>query len=242
MFPIRDHNPSGRVPYVTYSLIAANIAVFFGSWFSLPSEYALAEFYYTWGLVPAWLMQGQGYSALISHMFLHGGWMHLIGNMLFLWIFGDNLEDVLGHLRYLLFYLACGIAAALLQVAGDPGFDGPLIGASGAIAGVLGGYLVLFPRARVDVLLIFIIFFRVFSIPAWIVLGIWFAVQTFNGFAATDDGVAYLAHIGGFIAGAVLLLPVLIRRGFWAQNNGKPAHPAAEYAFSPSRIPRVPKR
>jgi membrane associated rhomboid family serine protease len=149
---------------------------------------------------------------------------------------------VLGHLRYLLFYLACGLAAAALQVAGDPGFDGPLIGASGAIAGVLGGYLVLFPRARVDVLLIFIIFFRVFSIPAWVVLGIWFAVQSFNGYSATADGVAYLAHVGGFIAGAVLVLPVLLRRGFWVQNKGKPPHPAAEYLFSPSRIPRVPKR
>jgi len=242
MFPIRDHNLSGRVPYVTYALLAVNIAVFVLYWLTLPSENALAEFYYTWGLVPARLMQGQGYSGLLTHMFLHGGWMHLAGNMLFLWIFGDNLEDQIGHLRYLIFYLACGIAAALLQVAGDPTFGGPLIGASGAIAGVLGGYLVLFPRARVDVLFIFIIFFRVFSIPAWIVLGIWFAIQSFNGFSATQDGVAYLAHVGGFIAGAVLMLPMLIRRGYWAQSNGKPPHPPAEYQLSPSRIPRIPKR
>ena len=245
MFPIRDHNPSGRVPYVTYALLAVNIAVFLSYWFTLPSEFALAKFYYTWGLVPAWLMQGEGYSGLITHMFLHGGWMHLAGNMLFLWIFGDNLEDQMGHVGYLLFYLACGMLAAALQIAGDPAFNGPLIGASGAIAGVLGGYLVLFPRAKIDVLFIFIIFFRVFSISAWIVLGVWFAVQGFNGYAVTDDGVAYLAHIGGFIAGAVLVLPVLLRRGgagFWARNKGKPPHPAAEYPFSPSRIPRVPKR
>lgn len=245
MFPIRDHNPSGRVPYVTYTLVGVNIAVFLAYWFSLQSAYALGLFYYTWGLVPARLMQGQGYFGLLTHMFLHGGWMHLAGNMLFLWIFGDNLEDALGHVRYLLFYLACGLAAAALQVAGDPGFDGPLIGASGAIAGVLGGYLVLFPRARIDVLFIFIIFFRVFSIPAWIVLGIWFAIQSFNGFAATADGVAYLAHIGGFVAGAVLMLPTVLRRGgreYWTQNKGKPPHPAAEYKISPSRIPRVPRR
>ena len=245
MFPIRDHNPSGRVPYVTYALLAANIGVFLVYWLGLQSEYALAEFFYTWGLVPGRLMQGQGYAGLLTHMFLHGGWMHLAGNMLFLWIFGDNLEDALGHLRYLLFYLACGLAAAALQVAGDPHFDGPLIGASGAIAGVLGGYLVLFPRARIDVLFIFIIFFRVFSIPAWIVLGIWFVIQSFNGYAETADGVAYLAHVGGFIAGAILGLPLLLRRGgaaFWAQNKGKPPHPAAEYPLSPSRIPRVPRR
>ncbi len=245
MFPIRDHNPSGRLPYVTFALLAVNIGVFLFYWFSLPSEFALAKFYYTWGLVPAWMMRGDGYSGLITHMFLHGGWMHLAGNMMFLWIFGDNLEDQMGHVGYLLFYLACGVLAALLQVAGDPGFDGPLIGASGAIAGVLGGYLVLFPRSKIDVLFIFVIFFRVFSIPAWVVLGIWFAVQSFNGYSATDDGVAYLAHIGGFIAGAVLVLPVLIRRGgagFWAQNKGKPPHPAAEYPVSPSRIPRVPRR
>ena len=245
MFPIRDHNPSGRVPYVTYVLLAANIAVFLVYWFSLQSDYALGMFYYTWGLVPARLMQGQGYSDLLTHMFLHGGWMHLAGNMLFLWIFGDNLEDALGHVRYLLFYLACGIAAAALQVAGDPGFDGPLIGASGAIAGVLGGYLVLFPRARIDVLFIFIIFFRVFSIPAWIVLGIWFAVQLFNGAVATTDGVAYLAHVGGFVAGLVLTIPALIKRGgkaYWVQNQGKPPHPPVEYVLSRSNIPRVPKR
>ncbi|MFC3179373.1 rhomboid family intramembrane serine protease [Cypionkella sinensis] len=242
MFPIRDHNPSGRAPYVTYALLVANIAIFVFYWLSLQSDYALAVFYYTWGLVPAQFMQGQGYGGLLTHMFLHGGWMHLAGNMLFLWIFGDNLEDQLGHVRYLLFYLACGLAAAALQIAGDPWFDGPLIGASGAIAGVLGGYLMLFPRAKVDVLFIFIIFFRVFSIPAWIVLGVWFAIQSFNGYAATADGVAYLAHIGGFIAGAVLVLPVLIRRRLWAQNDGKPPHPAAQYPISPSRIPRVPKR
>ncbi|MDB5660642.1 MAG: rhomboid family intrarane serine protease [Cypionkella sp.] len=245
MFPIRDHNPSGRVPFVTYALLAINIAVFLSYWFTLRSGYELGAFYYTWGLVPAQLMQGHGLGGLITHMFLHGGWLHLAGNMLFLWIFGDNLEDEMGHVGYLLFYLTCGLAAAGLQVIGNPWFDGPLVGASGAIAGVLGGYLMLFPRARVDVLLIFIIFFRVFSIPAWIVLSVWFVVQAFHGYAATEDGVAYLAHIGGFVAGAMMVLPILLRRGgraFWARNEGMPPHPEAKYKLSPSRIPRVPKR
>jgi membrane associated rhomboid family serine protease len=244
MFPIRDHNPSGRKPYVTYLLIAVNIATFLGYWSSLQGR-ALDEFLYAWGLVPDQIMAGHGAATLITHMFLHGGWMHLAGNMLFLWIFGDNLEDVLGHLRYLAFYLAAGLGAAALQIAGDPAATGPMVGASGAIAGVLGGYLLLFPRARVDVLIIFVIFFRVFSIQAWIVLGVWFGLQLMNGFGATEDGVAYLAHVGGFITGAVLILPVLLARGgigFWRRNDGKPPHPATVYPVSATKIPRVPRR
>jgi membrane associated rhomboid family serine protease len=242
MFPIRDHNPSGRTPYVTYGLIAANIAIFLGYWLTISSEQALGQFFYDWGLVPAKIMAGQGYSGLITHMFLHGGWMHIAGNMLFLWIFGDNLEDEMGHVRFALFYLACGLGAAVLQIAGDPTTSDPMVGASGAIAGVLGGYLLLFPRARVDVLFIFVIFFKIFSISAWIVLGIWFAVQLFNGVQATADGVAYLAHVGGFIVGLVLTIPALIKRGgpaYWAQNAGRPPHPGTEYKVSPTNIPRV---
>lgn len=244
MFPIRDHNPSGRRPLVTYALIAVNIAVFL-AYFPGASDRGLGWFFYTWGLVPEVVMAGQNPVSVISHMFLHGGWMHLAGNMLFLWIFGDNMEDEMGHLRFLLFYIASGIGAAALQIAADPASGVPMVGASGAIAGVLGGYLLLFPRARVDVLFIFVIFFRVFSISAWIVLGIWFGLQLFNGMANTADGVAYLAHVGGFVAGVVLTLPVLMRRGgkaFWAQNHGAPPHPEARYKITPTAIPRVPKR
>lgn len=245
MFPIRDHNPSGRTPYVTYALIMANIAVFLGYWNTLASDHDLAVFFYVWGLVPERVLAGQGLPTLITHMFLHGGWLHLAGNMLFLWIFGDNLEDELGHGRFALFYLACGFGAAALQVAADPVSGAPMVGASGAIAGVLGGYLLLFPRARIDVLFIFVIFFRIFAIPAWVVLGIWFALQLFNGTMGPADGVAYLAHVGGFVGGVVLTLPTLLRRGgagFWARTEGHPPHPPAQYKLSKSSIPMVRRR
>ena len=247
MFPIRDHNPSGRTPYVTYTLIAANIAIFLAYWYGLKSEYALNEFFYTYGLVPQIVMSGHNLPSLITHMFLHGGWMHLAGNMLFLWIFGDNLEDLMGHAKYLAFYLLSGLAAAALQIAVDPASMAPMVGASGAIAGVLGGYLLLFPRARVDVVIILIIIFKVFPIPAWIVLGLWFAAQVFSGTttASAEGGVAYFAHIGGFIAGLLLCLPLWRSLGgtaFWQENRGKPPHPAAEYAVGKSRIPKVVRR
>jgi membrane associated rhomboid family serine protease len=245
MFPIRDHNPSGRTPYVTYALIMANIAVFLGYWNTLASDHDLAVFFYVWGLVPERVLAGQGLPTLITHMFLHGGWLHLAGNMLFLWIFGDNLEDELGHGRFALFYLACGFGAAALQVAADPVSGAPMVGASGAIAGVLGGYLLLFPRARIDVLFIFVIFFRVFSIAAWVVLGVWFGLQLWSSASGATDGVAYLAHVGGFVAGVVLTLPALMRRGgrgYWAQNAGAPPHPETRYKITPTAIPRVPKR
>ena len=247
MFPIRDHNPSGNIPYVTYALIAANIAIFLAYWFGLPNEYALNEFYYSWGLVPQLVTSGENLPSLITHMFLHGGWMHLAGNMLFLWIFGDNLEDLMGHAKFLVFYVLAGLAAAALQIAVDPASLAPMVGASGAIAGVLGGYLLLFPRARVDVVIILIIIFRVFPIPAWIVLGLWFGVQVVSGTTTSseDGGVAYFAHIGGFIAGMVLCLPLWRRLGgtaFWHQTAGHPAHPAAEYKIGKSRIPSVVRR
>ena len=167
MFPIRDHNPSGRTPYVTIALIAINVLVFLGYFLSL-SEPELNGFFFTWGLVPARIMIGDGYETFLTSMFLHGGWLHLAGNMLFLWIYGDNLEDEFGHFGFLLFYIAAGVAAAGLQMVADVYSRIPMVGASGAIAGVMGGYLLLFPRAKVDVLFIFIIFFRIFAIRAWI--------------------------------------------------------------------------
>ena len=245
MFPIRDHNPSGSTPYVTLFLVGANVLVFLAC--TALNDRQLWQVYVDWGLVPQQVMRGQGYQTLISHMFLHSGWMHLIGNMLFLWIFGDNLEDEMGRIGFLLFYLAGGLAAAGLQIAADPGSPAPMIGASGAVAGVMGGYLLLYPKARVDVLLFFVIFFRVFALRAWIVLVLWFALQLFSGFASPTDGggVAYWAHVGGFAAGGVLTLPFWLRRGgrgYWQDTEGHPPHPQAQYPMQRSTIPRVPRR
>ncbi|WP_395539405.1 rhomboid family intramembrane serine protease [Neotabrizicola sp. sgz301269] len=247
MFPIRDHNPSGRRPYVTLALIAANVLIFLAYFPAAQSDYALARVYMTWGLVPARLMAGEGYETLLTHMFLHGGWMHLAGNMLFLWIFGDNLEDQMGHLGFAGFYLVSGLAAAGLQIAPDPSSPVPMVGASGAVAGVMGGYLLLFPKAKVDVLIIIVIFFRIFALPAWLILGIWFGIQLFSGLATptAEGGVAYFAHIGGFIAGLALTLPIWLRRGaggYWQATHGQPPHPQANYTLSRSSIPRVPRR
>jgi membrane associated rhomboid family serine protease len=247
MFPLRDHNPSGRRPYVTIALIAANVLVFLAYYPGAASDWALARVYYDWGIIPARILSGQGYETLLTHMFLHGGWMHLAGNMLFLWIFGDNLEDQMGHGGFLGFYLATGLAAAGLQIVADPASPVPMVGASGAIAGVMGGYLLMFPKARVDVLIIIVIFFRIFAMPAWLILGIWFVIQLFSGLATPIDGggVAYWAHAGGFIAGLVLAFPVWRRRGaggYWQRTEGHPPHPKAEYNLSRSHIPRVPRR
>ena len=247
MFPIRDHNPSGRTPYVTYALIAANVVIFLGYWLALPSEEALNAFFFRFGLVPAAVTSGQGWAGFLTSMFLHGGWMHLFGNMLFLYIFGDNLEDLMGHLGFLVFYLAAGLAAAAGQVLADPWSPLPMVGASGAIAGVMGGYLLLFPRAKVDVLIIFVIFFRIFPIPAWIMLGLWFGLQLISGLSAPSDmgGVAYWAHSGGFLAGLVFTLPFWLRKGgpaFWSVTHGQPPHPHPDYALQRSRIPVVRRR
>ncbi|RUS58595.1 rhomboid family intramembrane serine protease [Pseudorhodobacter sp. E13] len=247
MFPIRDHNPSGRVPYVTFALILLNVGIFASYWFALPTDPQLMMLHVEWGLVPRNVMAGSRLETLLTSMFLHGGFMHLAGNMLFLWIFGDNLEDILGHVRFLGFYLLSGLAAAALQIASAPYSPVPMIGASGAIAGVMGGYLLLFPRAKVDVLIIIVIFFRIFPVPAWIMLGLWFAMQLVSGFSTPGDGggVAYWAHAGGFIAGVILMLPAWRRLGgtaFWNRTEGTPPHPEATYAVSPSSIPRVRRR
>ncbi|MGB5865154.1 MAG: rhomboid family intramembrane serine protease [Sulfitobacter sp.] len=243
MFPIRDHNPSGRVPYVTYALIAANIGVFLSMLPMSGDERALAQFYYDWALLPRRVMEGDGYSALLTSQFLHGGWLHLAGNMLFLWIFGDNVEDEFGHMPFLAFYLVAGMLSGLAHVVADPASYVPTVGASGAIAGVMGGYLLLFPKARVDIFVFLIIIFRIFPIPAWIMLMLWFAMQFIGGLGATPGtgGVAYWAHAGGFIAGLVLTLPVWLRLGgpaFWRKTDGHPPHPQARYAV-PSSLPKV---
>jgi membrane associated rhomboid family serine protease len=243
MFPIRDHNPSERTPYVTWALIAANVIIFALTWPMFSDPAALQQLYVTWGLVP----RISDPSTFVTSMFLHGGVMHLLGNMLFLWIFGDNLEEEMGHLGFLGFYLAGGIAAAALQVAADPRSTIPMVGASGAIAGVMGGYLLLFPKARVDVLLFFVIIIRIIPVPAWIMLGVWFGLQLIGGYSANSQtgGVAYWAHAGGFIAGFLLTLPLWLRRGgtaFWTRTAGHPPHPEARYRFQRTGVPPVRRK
>ncbi len=243
MFPIRDHNPSEKTPVVTYALIAANVGIFAWMWPLYSDADVLQRVYLVWGLVPR-LSDPVTY---FTSMFLHGGVMHLLGNMLFLWIFGDNLEEEMGHLGFLAFYLAGGLAAAGLQVAADPGSAVPMVGASGAIAAVLGGYLLLFPRARVDILLFFVIIIRIIPVPAWLMLGLWFALQLFGGFSAApgEGGVAYWAHAGGFVAGLALTLPLWLRRGgpaYWTRTEGHPPHPEARYRVARTGVPRVRRK
>lgn len=212
MIPIRDTIPSSRVPVVNYLLIAANLGFFF---YEVSLGESLPPFLERYALIPARLLGGGDLSfrellTPVTAMFLHGGWMHVLGNMLYLYIFGDNVEDTLGHGRYLLFYLACGVASFAVQTGFQPASVVPNVGASGAIAGVLGAYFLLFPRARVLTLLPLFIFFTVVEIPAIVFLGLWFLIQFLSGAvslgrAAAAGGVAWWAHIGGFIAGIVLL-------------------------------------
>ncbi|TCL09952.1 membrane associated rhomboid family serine protease [Shimia isoporae] len=247
MFPIRDHNPSGRTPYVVYALLALNVAIFLSYQPIMDNARALNAFFDEWALVPGEVTRGIDLHSVLTSMFLHGGWMHLAGNMLFLWIFGDNLEDEMGHVGFLVFYLASGTGAAIAQIIADPASQIPMVGASGAIAGVMGGYLLLFPKARVDILLILIIIFRIFTVPAWLMLGLWFGLQLFSGIAsdASGGGVAYWAHAGGFVVGAILCLPVWLKRGaskFWDRTQGHPPHPEAKYRLSRSSVPSVRRR
>lgn len=247
MFPIRDHNPSERMPFVTYGLMAANIVIFLSYVALFSDARAINGFFATYALVPAEVSAGLEFQTLLTSMFLHGGWMHLAGNMLFLYIFGDNLEDAFGHLGFAAFYIMAGIGAGLVHVFIDPSSPVPTVGASGAIAGVMGGYLLLFPKARVDILLIIVVFVRIFPVPAWVMLGLWFAFQLFSGVTTTPGGggVAYWAHVGGFVIGAILVIPVWLEhggRGFWRQTHGHPPHPEARYPALKSRIPKVTRK
>ena len=247
MFPIRDHNPSTRRPYVTYALIIANVVIFLSYWELFSDPRALNRFFYDWALIPRMLTQDGAYSGLFTMMFLHGGVLHLAGNMLFLWIFGDNIEDEMGHMPFLLFYVATGVLAGLAQVMAAPYSMVPTVGASGAIAGVMGGYLLLFPKARVDIFIFFVVFYRIFPLPAWIMLALWFGLQIFSGIGANPQagGVAYWAHAGGFLAGVVLTYPLFLRLGgkrFWAQTHGHPPHPEARYRYAKTGIPKIRRR
>ena len=219
MIPLRDDNPSTSAPVVTWLIILANVLVFIYM-LLLPSEGALNRFILAFGAIPGEITGRTGgspvghYPTLITSMFMHGGWLHIGGNMLYLWIFGDNVEDLMGHGRFLLFYLICGLAAAWTHILLSPASTVPLIGASGAIAGVLGGYLVLFPRARILSLVPLGIFSRLIPVPALVFLPLWFVLQLFSGFGSLGGegaGVAFWAHVGGFIAG-VILVRLLARR------------------------------
>jgi membrane associated rhomboid family serine protease len=216
MIPLGDDNSDReRWPVVTALLIALNVVVFlYQTSLNARSDTALVEFVNRWGVIPREYLLGQDlpptiglpyFTTLVTSMFLHGGWGHLLGNMLYLWIFGDNVEDHFGRIPFILFYLACGIAAAVAQILVDPASTMPTLGASGAISGVLGAYIVMFPRKWVRVLL----FFFVIDVPAIIVIGLWAVTQFANGFgtlgARTTEtgGVAYMAHIGGFALGVL---------------------------------------
>ena len=251
MIPIRDDNPTLLTPYVTYGITALTAAFWLLSQ-GLGNDPALTRSVCELGLVPGELLStlpagyavqvgphtqcivtgSSDWTTLITHMFLHGSWMHLLGNMWFLWIFGNNVEDSMGHTRFAVFYLLCGLAAAGLQIMSDPVSGIPMVGASGAIGGVMGASLVLYPRVSVHMLFWFGFFVTTFAIPAYWMLGYWFLVQMIGGvgsLGAQGGGVAFWAHIGGFIAGALLILkfrdPVLLARHpyhGWGQQSSHP--------------------
>ena len=224
MFPYRDENETIRTPVVTIALIAVNLVV----WFLVQgagAEPRLGASVCNLGLIPGELTlqakvgsgfdMGNGFACIVdpgrapSHvlysMFLHGSWMHILGNMWFLWIFGNNVEDSMGRARFLVFYLLCGAAAAAAQVALKPSSIIPMVGASGAISGVMGAYIVLFPKVKVYTLVPLGFFLTTFALPAWVMLGYWMALQLLGGIGGAESGTAFGAHIGGFIAGAVLI-------------------------------------
>jgi membrane associated rhomboid family serine protease len=251
MIPYRDENKTQRAAIVTGTVIALNVL----SWVMVQgagATYPLAASVCNLGLIPGELTlslapgtrfpMGEGLacatdpgrqtSHLITSMFLHGSWMHLIGNMWFLWIFGNNVEDSMGRLRFIVFYLLCGLAAAFAQIVANPSSAIPMVGASGAISGVMGGYLLLYPRVRVFAILPLGFFFTTIAVPAWVMLGYWFVIQFVSGlvsFGSDQGGVAFWAHIGGFVAGVVLIK-------FFSRPDYIEAHRAQHYR--PQRVLR----
>ena len=216
MIPIRDQIPTRTVPVVNYLLIAANILVFILQWLAGPDQEALV---YQYALIPAQVTAGVDLgdvADIFTSMFMHGGLAHIAGNMLYLWIFGDNVEDAMGRGKYLIFYLVGGLVASLTHIFTNPGSTIPTVGASGAIAAVLGAYLVLYPHSRVQTIIPLGYFMRLTLLPASIVLGMWFILQLFSGFLSLGGpdvgGVAFWAHIGGFVAGVVLAKLLASRR------------------------------
>ncbi|MBU8932865.1 MAG: rhomboid family intramembrane serine protease [candidate division Zixibacteria bacterium] len=218
-FPIRDDIPTVRKPYLTVALIVVNSAIFLYS--QLLGAKGFNLFVYQYGYIPYELvhaveltpeLSSSAYFTAFSSMFMHGGWMHLIGNMLFLWIYGNNVEDYFGRIKFILFYLISGLAAIGLYTLFGPNSQIPLVGASGAVAGLMGAYMVLHPRARITCLVVFF-FIQFMTLPAKVVLGFWFGYQLLMSLAgsSTGGGVAYLAHVGGFLFGLILLW--LLTRG-----------------------------
>jgi membrane associated rhomboid family serine protease len=233
MFPISDNHPTLRTPLMTYAILAGMV----GSWFYLQGfgfdEVALARSVCNLGMVPGELTRmapigtavplGHGMACVVDNdpinlitpftsMFLHGGWLHLLGNIMFFWVFGNNVEDSMGRMRFLVFYLICGLAGAIAHIMVQPASPLPTIGASGAISGVLGAYLILYPKIRINMLFVFIVFWKVIAIPAWLVLLMWFTWQVISGLPElmavrpdVSSGVAVWAHIGGFVAGVILV-------------------------------------
>jgi membrane associated rhomboid family serine protease len=225
MFPLRDENPTELFPFVTILLIVVNVLVWLlvqGGGLADPFLHSLCAY----GAIPAEItgslspgefvslgdatcrIGGLGGWTILTSMFMHGGWMHLLGNMWFLWVFGNNIEDSMGHVRYLVFYLLCGALASAAHIFVDPGSAIPTVGASGAISGIMGAYIVLYPKVRVYTLIFLIVYVRVIPMAAAAVLGLWFALQLFSGLmsgSGSGEGIAFWAHIGGFVAGAVLI-------------------------------------
>ena len=227
MFPYRDDNPTLATPLATFALIAVNLA----AWVlvqGMGAEPSLSASVCRLGLIPGEFLQrlpdgyavpmgrgaacvlggGSVWYAPLTSMFLHGGWLHLIGNMWFLWVFGNNVEDSMGRVRYVVFYLLCGLAAAATQTFLNPASPIPMVGASGAISGVMGAYVLLYPRVRVHMLVVLVIFITRIQVPAYVMLGYWFLLQLLGGAAALGQeggGVAFAAHVGGFVAGALLV-------------------------------------
>ena len=239
IFPYRDENETQRTPYVTYALVAINVLAWLFEQ-GAGSTMALAASVCNLGLIPGELTlsvapetampmgpdlvcytdQGRQISNVLTSMFLHGSWMHLIGNMWFFWIFGNNVEDSMGRLRFLGFYLICGVLAAFSQVATNPGSNIPMVGASGAVSGVMGAYLLLFPRVRVFTFVFLGFFFTTVALPAWVMLIYWMVLQFLGGLQSigATGGVASWAHVGGFVAG-VVLIKLFVRPDYLAEHR-----------------------
>jgi len=213
MIPLRDTVKSRTFPIVNTAIIILNILVFFGE--SSLTDMELTELFYSFGLIPSWFLASvemggyvEALIPMVTSIFLHGGWLHIISNMLFLWVFGDNIEDKVGHLKYLFFYLTVGVIANIAQIMASPDSAVPIIGASGAVAGILGAYYISFPRAKVLALIPIFFFFTLMEVRASLFIVFWFVLQVFNGvfsLTAVGNSVAWWAHIGGFLGGLILI-------------------------------------
>jgi membrane associated rhomboid family serine protease len=241
MFPLKDENPTEIFPFFTLLLIGANVAAWVYIQGAGLEQGALMESVCRYGAVAADLtgeatpagvtspcpVENIGWPGTLTSMFLHGSWLHLIGNLWFLWIFGNNIEDSMGRFRFLLFYILTGLAAAGAQVVSAPGSPIPMVGASGAISGIMGAYLVLYPRVKVHTLFIIIILIKIIRLPAWVLLGYWFLIQLMLGTQAPAHGagVAFWAHVGGFAAGVVLVKPFENRQLVNAKRSKRQLQP-----------------